>query len=1148
MSTARQHGPPAAAARAPTVPATRHRTAVGGPAAIRALQRTAGNAAVTAAIQRYAEPARPAGTTAAQDPRFRALEGKVRKEGAALKSHPPAAAEARKAQDAAEPPSSDKEAQAKAAQADTMAGARPGGFDKAAFIAAVKQAIAAKSPNNLDEADKFAESGKAGEVKAEVAGKVADGKQKAAGDVTAKTEAPPDPSRAVEKPVTPLAPEPQPAPGAVPAAAAMPAKAPPEQTDLSGGPAAADAKMKDAGVTEEQLANSNEPEFTGALEAKAKGEEHSATAPKEVRATEDKKLAGVKKSAAATAKSGLVAMLAGKKAQIGKAVTEKNAAKVKEEQERARVTQGIQSIFDETKTAVTAILDGLDTSVAQRFDAGEKTARAAFTQHHKREMAAYKDRRYSGLDGAALWLRDQFASLPEEVNRFYEAAKRIYEQRMEVCISQVADHIGTELTRAKDRISEGRSKIQAYVAQQPASLRKFAGETAGRFNEQFDQLENDVDSKRESLVDDLATRYDESRQAVDAEITAMQEENKGLWDKAVDAVAGAVETVLKLKDMLLGVLARAAGAVEKIIKDPIGFLGNFVGAVKAGITGFAANIVEHLKTGLKGWLFGALASAGIELPEKFDLPGVVKLVLSILGLTWAGIRARIVKHIPEPVMDKVEKGVEFIKVVVDEGIGGIWKWVLEKVGDVKAMVMEQIQDFVVTKIIKAGITWLISLLNPAAAFIKACKMIYDVVMFFVEKGAQLKEFVDSVLDSVESIAGGGVGAVAGLIEKALARTLPLVLGFLASLLGLGGISEKIKSILQTIQKPVMQVVDKLVAGAVKYGKKFLKGLKNLGKKALGKLGFGKDKDDPRSEAVKAKARAKVGEQTSKPFTSRDELQSVVTGIQSELRPEGLRSLTLSEKRGKPGSFDIVAVASPADPVGTATVQSPSSDFDAEGLATQGTAMTQAAVAASLDAQIEQAFREYDGPPANPAFPVTRRPPAGEEKRQAREEFGPLRGKSVDPATGQGSGYAGVLGVKPGGQVHHAIELQALSLYPGVFTATELNALDNMRGIPPEGVPPGEIDKVTDAVKAEMERKKQLHNSKIREVWNHKYNALDREITSRALQPGTPEYRSFVRAYLTECRKEIDHLYGPFFSEQRAQLVWELASIKKSPTT
>ena len=51
-----------------------------------------------------------------------------------------------------------------------------------------------------------------------------------------------------------------------------------------------------------------------------------------------------------------------------------------------------------------------------------------------------------------------------------------------------------------------------------------------------------------------------------------------------------------------------------------------------------------------------------------------------------------------------------------------------------------VKDFVVTKIITAGITWLIGLLNPAAAFIKACKLIYDVVMFFVSNAERIAKF------------------------------------------------------------------------------------------------------------------------------------------------------------------------------------------------------------------------------------------------------------------------------------------------------------------------------------------------------------------------------------------------------------------------
>ena len=284
--------------------------------------------------------------------------------------------------------------------------------------------------------------------------------------------------------------------------------------------------------------------------------------------------------------------------------------------------------------------------------------------------------------------------------------------------------------------------------------------------------------------------------------------------------------------MLLGVLARAAAAIGKIIKDPIGFLGNFVNAVKSGIVNFGAHILDHLKNGLQKWLLGALSEGGIELPQTWDLKGVVQLVLSIIGMTWERIKARIFAKVPglQPVWDKVIGAFEVLKILVDEGIGGLWNWVLQKAGDIKEMIMGQIKEMVATQIIKAGITWLISMLNPAGAFIKACKMIYDVVMFFVEKASQIKEFVDSVLDSVESIAAGGVGAVADKIEQTLAKLVPLLIGFLANLLGLGGIADKVKKIIETVQKPVMQVVDWVVGKAVGLGKRFVGFAKKVGGK------------------------------------------------------------------------------------------------------------------------------------------------------------------------------------------------------------------------------------------------------------------------------------------------------------------------------
>ncbi|MGW1766874.1 hypothetical protein ACWCQL_22750 [Streptomyces sp. NPDC002073] len=771
-------------------------------------------------------PAPPAGLTPATDPRFRKVAQDLRAKKNSLAKHPSAPSQAKAAQAAAKAPGDDKEAQAKAAQAAEMGTARPAAFDKAAFVAAVSAAIAAKAPKTLDEADKFTQSGKADEVKGEVSGQVKAGKDGSAKDVAEKTAKAPDESKAVEKPVTPL--PGQPAPPALappdPKAAAV-AKAPPEQTDLSTGPKETDAMMAEAKVTPEQLAHSNEPQFAQALSAKKESDAHAAAAPAQFRAAEDARVAAEQGGAAAAGPAGLQAMTAARAGAGRQVAAGQGAAQSKEEQERARVAGEIKGIFDAAKKDVEGILGGLDDEVDRAFDAGQKAAKAAFDTDHQTKMKAWKDERYSGVTGAARWLADAVLDPPPRANQIFAEARVVYEREMKACISNIADLIGKRLGDATARIADAKAKIAAKVAEQPASLRRFAQQAADGIGGEFTALESAVSEKSQGLVDGLAEKYVAARNELDDEIKKLQEENKGLLGKAKDAVAGTIETVLKLKDMLLGVLARAAGAIDKIIANPIGFLGNLVNAVKGGVLAFGARIGEHLKNGLKQWLFGQLSAGGIEIPETFDAKGIVKLILSILGLTWTNIRARVVARIGERAMKSLESGFEMVQVLVTEGIGGLWKWIVEKLSDLKDTVIGAIKDFVIEKIVTAGITWIVSLLNPASAFVRACKAIYDVVMFFVNRAAQIKSFVDSVLDSIESIAGGGGGAVTGLIEQSLAKAIPVVLDFLASLLGLGGISAKIKSILEKVQAPVMKVVDWVIGKIVGAGQKVLSKLK-----------------------------------------------------------------------------------------------------------------------------------------------------------------------------------------------------------------------------------------------------------------------------------------------------------------------------------
>ncbi|MEV4319457.1 hypothetical protein [Actinocrispum sp. NPDC049592] len=191
------------------------------------------------------------------------------------------------AQDAARPPKDDEEAQGKTANAEKMNDARPKAFDKAAFIKAVEDAIAAKAPKNLDEAGKFADSGKPEEVRNEVRGRVGDGKSDSAEQIATTTAAPPDTSGAVTKQVVPMAPDRPPGTPATPNPAdAIPDRQPLSATDMSAGPAQLDQQMADAQVTEPQLRESNEPTFKQAVQEKHKAEQHSEVTPPTLRQDE----------------------------------------------------------------------------------------------------------------------------------------------------------------------------------------------------------------------------------------------------------------------------------------------------------------------------------------------------------------------------------------------------------------------------------------------------------------------------------------------------------------------------------------------------------------------------------------------------------------------------------------------------------------------------------------------------------------------------------------------------------------------------------------------------------------------------------------------------------------------------------------------
>jgi hypothetical protein len=785
-------------------------------------------------IQRITIQRKVAGAKApsspAQDLAFQAVINKAKAAAKQQKSHAPAQGKATEAQAAAVPPANDRGSKAAGQQVQQMDQQQPKAFNRNAFKAALLAKIAATAPKNLKEADEFKSNGKVGAVKGELTGQVESGKQQSGGAIADTVKGTPNPSGIEAKAVTPLPPNSAGAPpGNIDAAQATPKPKTAGEVSLQAGSQSIDQQMADANVTDEQLKKSNEPNFQSAADAKQTAQKDAVTAPQAYRQGEQAVLTQAQSQAVTTAKTQLTGMHAVRGQAQNKTTTAQQQAKNQDEQKRTEVANELQTLYTQTKKAAEDRLTRLDTEVNQAFDQGATAAQQVFEDYVQRRMDAYKDERYSGISGAALWVKDKFLGLPSEVNAFYQEGRQIYIKAMDGVLDRVATMVEKGLNEAKAEIAKGRKAVQAKLEQQPANLRKALQQDAAKLQGQFDQLEQSVEDKQNQLIDSLTQKYNEKLQAIDARIDEMKAANRGLVDAAMDAIGGVIKTILELKDMLLGVLGRAAAAINKIIKDPIGFLGNLVAGVKQGFMNFVGNIGAHLQKGLMGWLFGAVAEAGIQLPDSFDLKGIMTLVLQVLGATWAFIRARAVKILGEKVVKALETTAEIFMILATKGIMGVWEYIQEQLSSLKDTVIEGIKSFVTESIIKAGVTWILGLLNPAGAFIKACKAIYDVIMFFVERGSQIIALVNAVVDSVSAIADGAIGVAASAVENALSKALPVAISFLAALLGVTGISKKIQEIIKKVQAPVSKAIDWLINKAVSLVKKVGKFL-GLGKK------------------------------------------------------------------------------------------------------------------------------------------------------------------------------------------------------------------------------------------------------------------------------------------------------------------------------
>ncbi len=264
-------------------------------------------------------------------------------------------------------------------------------------------------------------------------------------------------------------------------------------------------------------------------------------------------------------------------------------------------------------------------------------------------------------------------------------------------------------------------------------------------------------------------------------------------------------------------IKKTGAALRRILRDPLPFVGNLVKAAKLGFNNFSDRFVDHLKEGIIDWLTGSLP--GIYMPKAFSLVEIAKFAFSVLGLTWANIRQKLVTATSETVVKTLETGFALVVTLVRDGPAAAWDLIKEQLANLKDMVIGGITDFVLDMVAKKAIPKLISLFIPGAGFISAILSIYDTIMVFVNKIKQIVQDVSSFVDSIAAIAEGQIDAAAERVESALAGALSLAINFLAGFVGLGKVADKVMGVIDKIRKPIDKALDWLVNWIVTAAKK-----------------------------------------------------------------------------------------------------------------------------------------------------------------------------------------------------------------------------------------------------------------------------------------------------------------------------------------
>ena len=360
-------------------------------------------------------------------------------------------------------------------------------------------------------------------------------------------------------------------------------------------------------------------------------------------------------------------------------------------------------------------------------------------------------------------------------------------------------------------------------------------------------------------------------------------------------------------DLINNIIAKAMQAFEMIKRDPVGFLKNLLRAIKQGFIQFFDNILQHLLTGLVGWLTSELRDAGVPAFADTSLRGIISWVLQVLGISMEKIWEKLAAHPrigPQRVarirsMINTLEGIwTFIKDVQERGMAAIWDKIKEQLTNLWDTILNAVKSWIMEQIVNRMVTRLLSMLDPTGimAVVNSAIALYSAIQSFIKYLREMLEIVNSFVEGVVDIASGNITTAANYLERTLARAVPIIIGFLANQVGLNGIGHRVGEMIGRAREMVDQALTWLVNKAVDTAFNLIDRL------------MGRSTGDEEGD-VKVRAKNRLNELIA-PEDTEEQIQQKINTVKGELQSQGLTDLRMVPDPENEGEFYIDASASP----------------------------------------------------------------------------------------------------------------------------------------------------------------------------------------------------------------------------------------------